>query len=203
MTRKLIFAAFLLTVVLTVVAAHHQLTNAAPNMAPPPKTAPPLEQYATQLASATAPGDPFWQVVAGGGSKDIRLSDVSIASPTEGWAVGLANPSSYGVLMHYTGTTWSRVTAPGVPTATYFIRAVTMISSTEGWAAGYVACPWGQCDQGLLMHYTHDAGWQRVAPPAKPGGGYWNDFLVHVSLRIYVMILICKSLEEMYYHLRK
>jgi hypothetical protein len=37
MTRKLIFVAFVLAVALTLIAARHQLTNAAPNMAPPPQ----------------------------------------------------------------------------------------------------------------------------------------------------------------------
>ncbi len=46
MNRKLLFAAFLLALTLTFIAVHHQLTNAASNMAPPPRQAPPLEEYA-------------------------------------------------------------------------------------------------------------------------------------------------------------
>jgi len=167
MTRKLLFVAFVLALALTFVAARHQLTNASPNVAPPPKHAPPLEQMA-----ALASGESNWQVVAGGGGKDLRLHDVSMASSSEGWAVGGAGPSSYGVIMHYTNTTWSRT---AIPSGTYGIQAISMISPTEGWAAGVVACSYG-CDQGLLMHYTASTGWQTTTLPAKPSGN-WGGFL--------------------------
>jgi photosystem II stability/assembly factor-like uncharacterized protein len=182
MTRKLLFAAFLLTLALTFVALHHQLTNAAPNMAPPPQQAPPLEQYAARLAPAAAPGDPVWQVVAGGGGKSIWLSDVSMASPDEGWAVGSTGPSSYGVIMHYTNTTWSRVDAPDVPTSTYWLNAVEMISPTEGWAVGGWACSFGVCNWGLL-HYTTATGWQTQTLPAKPDGQPWNGGLTDIDIK--------------------
>jgi hypothetical protein len=129
MTRKLLFLAFLLTLALTFISVNHQLTNASPNMAPPPRHAPPIEGV-KKAADAT------WQVVAGGGGKDIGLNDVSMVSPTEGWAVG-STYSSYGVIMHYTNTTWSLV---DVPTGTYSLRAIEMISLTEGWAVGALMC---------------------------------------------------------------
>ncbi len=94
-----------------------------------------------------------------------------MASPNEGWAVGGTGPSSYGVIMHYTNTTWSRVS---VPTDTFTVNAVTMISPTEGWVAGYVACSYGECNRGQLMHYTAATGWQTVTVPAKPGAGVWG-----------------------------
>ena len=51
MARKLLFSAFLLTLALTAVAAHHQLTNAAPNVAPPPS----LRRRLTSMLSALHP----------------------------------------------------------------------------------------------------------------------------------------------------
>ncbi len=171
MSRKLLLVAFVLALALTVIAARHQLTNASPNVAPPPRHAPPLEQMEALSHSGTG-----WQVVAGGGGRDWTLFDVSMTSSAEGWAEGWAagvmNPSSYGVMMHYTNTTWSRTE---IPTGTYAIDAVSIISPTEGWAAAWVSCSYG-CDQGLLLHYTGSAGWQKVAPPARPGGDYWGGF---------------------------
>lgn len=171
MTRKLLFVAFLLTLALTFVAANHQLTNAAPDISPPP-------QHAPSIASASTAVSPTWQLVAGGGGKDDYLSGVSMASPTDGWAVGHTTPSSYGTLTHYDGTTWTLTT---VSTSTNSIQAIKMISQTEGWAVGYNACG-GPCDNGLLMHYTQ-AGWQKVALPPHPGGGYWSGGFYGIDIK--------------------
>ncbi len=171
MTRKLLLAAFLLTLVLTAFVVHHQLTNAAPNTAPPPRHAPSLEEYAANLAPLSAPLTLTWQVVAGGGGQDVNLLDVDMVTPTEGWAVGATGPTSYGVIMYYTHTTWSRAT---VPTGTYSINSVAMISPTEGWAAGYMMCSFGSCHQGLLMHYTLNTGWHTVTLSYRPGGASWD-----------------------------
>ncbi len=174
MARKLLFSAFLLSLVLTGIAMRHQLTNASPDMAPPPQHAPSLEQFAAHFMSSTSSGDPAWQVVAGGGGKDIYLYDVGMTSADEGWAVGSTGPSSYGVIMHYTNTTWSKIAAP---TGTYWINSVAMISSTEGWATGGWACTYStDCDHGLLMHYITSTGWQTATTPARPDGFYWSGF---------------------------
>jgi hypothetical protein len=151
MTRKLLFVAFLLTFALTVVATQHQLTNAAVNMAPPPQHAPAIGATPT----------PSWHVIQGGTGQDAYLSDVSLSSSTDGWAVGTTGPSSYGVLMHYDGSAWSRT---AVPTGTYSINAVKMMSATEGWAVGANACS-TECDA-LFLHYQNGA-WQKVtvSPP--------------------------------------
>ena len=156
MNRRLSLVAFLSTLALTILAAGHQLTNAAANMAPPPQHAPAIGQTS----------DPSWYVIAGGGGKDISLTDVSMSSATDGWAVGITGPSSYGVLMHYNGSTWSRTT---VPTGTYGLSAVKMISPTEGWAVGANACS-ADCDA-LFLHYKNGA-WQKVAvsPPGNQTG---------------------------------
>ena len=92
MARKLLLVAFLLALALTFVATRHPLTNASPNVAPPPQHAPPLEQVVI-LASS----QPGWQVVVGGGGRDFALYDVGMASPTDGMAAGSTSPSSYGV----------------------------------------------------------------------------------------------------------
>jgi hypothetical protein len=90
-----------------------------------------------------------------------------MASPDEGWAVGNTGPSSYGVIMHYTNTTWSRMT---VPTGTYDILAISMVNPTEGWAVGNVRCAYGTCDRRLLLHYTTGGGWQKVTVLGNAGG---------------------------------
>jgi len=58
MTRKLLLVAFLLTLVLTGIAMRHQLTNAAPSMAPP--------KYTLPIQSRVMPAKPQGQAVASG-----------------------------------------------------------------------------------------------------------------------------------------
>jgi hypothetical protein len=171
MNRTFLLIAFVVAVALTVIGLQHGLSAAAPSLAP--QYAPPLEQYAANLSAPMTTSVPAWSVVAGGGGRDVRLNGVDMVSPSEGWTVGTTGPSSFGVIMHYTNTTWSRV---NVLTHGSSIAAVSMISPTEGWAAGYWACSYGQCDHGLLMHYTAGTGWQTATLPTRPGGGYWNTF---------------------------
>ncbi len=181
MTRKLLLAAFVLTLVLTGLAAHHQLTNAAPNMASPPRNASPLERPGSHPQFEFAPQSPTWQVVAGGGGRDIDLMDIDTVTPDEAWAVGATGPSSYyGAIMHYTNTIWSEVTTP---TGAYDIEGVEMVGPDEGWAVGSRSVPCNlDCIQGLLLHYTKAGGWQTADLPSIPGGGSW-DTLRDVDLR--------------------
>jgi hypothetical protein len=155
MSRRLLLVAFLLTIALTLIAANHQLTNAAANTAPP--------RHAPAIGAMSAPA---WYVIQGGGGKDVYLSDVSMSSSTDGWAVGITYPSSYGVLMHYDGSTWGPTT---IPTGTYGLSAVKMMSTTEGWAVGANACS-TECDA-LFLHYKNGA-WQKVtvSPPGNKTG---------------------------------
>jgi hypothetical protein len=161
MNRKLLLIALVLAAALTVLGLRHGLSAAAPS--PAPGHAPPIEEYATHFSTALV--TPTWRVILGGGGKDIELHDVDMVSPEEGWAVGVTGPTSFGVMMHYTNTTWSRVSHL---TGTYGINAVKMISPTEGWAVGYVNCSYG-CDHNLLLHYTTNTGWQTATLPASPG----------------------------------
>jgi len=164
MTRKLLFAAFLVTLALTVIAAHHQLTNAAPNMAPPPKNAPPLEIYAerfqmsaSQVASAaqlqasaayTTPMVGGWYKVTGGNGLQQTIRAIDMISPTEGWAVG-----DYGLLLHYTNGAWATNTISN-PQPYYnfgnldMLKSVSMVNAGDGWAVGDPCYTWssfGSC----------------------------------------------------------
>ncbi len=100
-------------------------------------------------------------------AQDAYLTDVSMSSATDGWAVGVTGPSSYGVLMHYNGSAWSRQT---VPTGTYSINAVKLISPTEGWAVEADACS-TDCDA-LFLHYKNGARQKMTVPPPGNQTGY-------------------------------
>ena len=89
-------------------------------------------------------------------------SDLAFVSPTEGWAVGYAEPCATNLLSsctprlkHYLQGAWSAVPLafPG------WLTTISMLSPRDGWAGGY---------DGLLLHYDgvtwqHQALAQRVS----------------------------------------
>ncbi len=98
------------------------------------------------------------------------LFDVAMASPAEGWAVGvltkgvngILQPHSDGVLVHYTGEHWNAVQR--VPKVA--LNGVSMVAVDDGWAVGSLAKDDGTTTT-VTMHYT-GAGWQEV-PSGLPG----------------------------------
>jgi hypothetical protein len=91
---------------------------------------------------------------------DTELHDISMVSPTEGWAVGFAIPADdpnntpTAVLMHYTRGVWTRV-----QTAIHErVSSVSMVSATDGWAVG---------EDGLVLHFDGKT-WKQTASIASP-----------------------------------
>jgi hypothetical protein len=80
---------------------------------------------------------------------DTELNAVSMVSPTEGWAAGSINFTSYqvAVLMHDVDGVWSEV-QPGNGR----LVSISMDAANDGWAVG---------DQGLMLHYNGRA-WQKI-----------------------------------------
>ncbi|HEY7358776.1 MAG TPA: zf-HC2 domain-containing protein, partial [Ktedonobacterales bacterium] len=90
---------------------------------------------------------------------DTELHDISMVSPTEGWAVGFATPADKpnaptAVLMHYARGVWTRV-----QTAIHErVSSVSMVSATDGWAVG---------EDGLVLHFDGKT-WKQTASIASP-----------------------------------
>jgi hypothetical protein len=78
------------------------------------------------------------------------LSDVSLDSATDGWAVG-----EIFVHLHSDGTTWSAQPVDGGQS----LGSVSMVSATEGWAAG------SEGGAAALMHFD-GSSWSSVAVPS-------------------------------------
>ena len=106
--------------------------------------------HAKPTATATAPG---------ANVPSITLDAVSMVSADDGWAVGESysgtnsGPSNDGYLMRYANGHWTAITIPC--RCAKAIRAIAMVSATDGWAAG---------DQGTMLHYDGQA-WKPVAIP--------------------------------------
>lgn len=82
-----------------------------------------------------------WGIADGGGN--YELSDVALATPTDGWAVGLN-----GEMIHFDGLRWQEVTR----VTTEDLGGVALVSPDEGWAVGA---------NHTLVH-LHDGRWTPV-----------------------------------------
>ncbi len=108
-----------------------------------------------------------------------HLFDISMVSPTEGWAVGEASscvkPSDphpcvtgYPLMLHYKNGRWSRVAVPFTKTTARndVLNEIEMLSATDGWASS---------TQGRLLHYDGNA-WKLVAGPPQTNLLYFRFF---------------------------
>jgi hypothetical protein len=110
-----------------------------------------------------------WSIVP---SPDTVLNDdvltaVADVSPTNAWAVGEVNQSSFKtrhpLIVHWNGTSWSTVAAPSnVPIAE--LLAVNADSASDVWAVGD-----DQHGSGVILHFN-GVSWSSFAAPALAGG---------------------------------
>ncbi|HKP51870.1 MAG TPA: S-layer homology domain-containing protein [Chloroflexia bacterium] len=95
---------------------------------------------------------------------------ISPLAPNNAWGVAWT-PAGYGFI-HWDGTQWTTA-GPILPSSSY-MNALSMSSSTDGWAIGqvYVSSYW----QGTMYHYD-GVSWQQVANPAgiAPLRGIWTS----------------------------
>src|SRR5262249_29186132 len=85
-----------------------------------------------------------------------ELSAVSAVSASDAWAVG------GGLIMHWNGTSWTRVKSPDMPRSGV-LRGVSMVSATDGWAVGE------EFSKLILLHWD-GTSWTRVPGPAGAKG---------------------------------
>ncbi|HKD73976.1 MAG TPA: hypothetical protein VKB76_00720 [Ktedonobacterales bacterium] len=100
-------------------------------------------------------------------SQSITLSDLSMVSPDEGWAVGgvasLDQSSADGVILHYINDQWLRISGDF---AGIEFTSISMISPTNGWLTGILSNKSPNentvyIDDHLLYHYDGHT-WQPV-----------------------------------------
>jgi hypothetical protein len=92
-------------------------------------------------------------------SAERQLTSVSAVSPRQAWAVGSVyrDHVTRTLILHWNGSTWTRVPSPN-PTPNYDgFTAVSAISAGEGWAVGYTY------RQGPLVAHWTAGHWTRVA----------------------------------------
>ncbi len=77
-----------------------------------------------------------WQIVPTTFTNTI-FYNVKMLSPTEGYAVGLSDSGSSGIIARWDGVTWTQVATP-----THTLRGIAMLDSGEGWAVGSYGTIW-------------------------------------------------------------
>ena len=100
------------------------------------------------------------------------LGGVAAISNSSAWAVGYAGTSSAPrvLMLHWNGAAWSRVTSPGVLTASGQLSAVTVVSAKSAWAVGSTGLLGTGKNHSLLLHWN-GSKWSQVTSPAPVAGG--------------------------------
>jgi hypothetical protein len=92
-----------------------------------------------------------------------NLTDVSMISATEGWAVGTGSASASAATLKWDGTLWTSVPS-GTPVNST-LWSVHMLSSTDGWAVGM-----NQTGTGPVIVRWSGLAWSIVTAPPGIGG---------------------------------
>lgn len=99
------------------------------------------------------------------------LGDVAGASGKDVWAVGSYSPS-FGaelqtLVVHWNGSTWSKVTTPNVDKFFNLLFGVAVVRSNDVWAVGYAYTPDGLSFSTLTERWD-GAKWTIVPSPTTP-----------------------------------
>ena len=94
-----------------------------------------------------------------------ELTGVAAVSPSDVWAVGFyargESDSPHGLILHWGGTSWSRVPSPCTGAVTCFLFGVSADSSTDVWAVGETT---GKRAESLILHWD-GTSWTRTPSP--------------------------------------
>jgi hypothetical protein len=110
-----------------------------------------------------------WKVVPTPRLAYSYLESIAVVSPNDAWAVGDFYTSKAGtktLIEHWNGTAWKRVQSPSPGTSGQDLKAITVVSSSNAWAAGWYKV--GTTVKSLILHWNGRA-WRCVASPDPSG----------------------------------
>ena len=105
---------------------------------------------------------------AGTRNADNVLTDIAATSPASAWAVGeyrLIYGSYQTLILQWTGTEWKRVASPDTSVLHNVLSAVAATSSSNAWAAGYLASPLTGLNLRTLILHWNGKTWIRAPSP--------------------------------------
>ena len=124
-------------------------------------------------------GDHWWRVAFPASITNTKtsLSSVVAISPTDVWAVGSPDTFAGPLVVHWDGSTWSKVTVPLPPAdrRTPVMNAVDASSASNVWMVGYVGA-------GVFFDHWNGTSWTLVRLPQLVPSG---DFLEPESIRVF------------------
>lgn len=104
------------------------------------------------------------------GTENGFVGGIDGSSPKDIWVVGyrgrFGESASTTLIEHWNGTAWKVVKAPNGSDFTNQLSAVSVVSPSDAWAAGY-SDAFGKPSRTLLEHWNGHA-WKKVASPS-PG----------------------------------
>jgi len=109
-----------------------------------------------------------WRIVYQDRTSDYLLNDVEMVSATEGWIVGSET------IMHWNGSNWSRTETPDVGDRDLSLYSISMLSASDGWAAGDVLLHWDGI-QWELVDYLSEFWWSIDMVSSTDGWGVGNS----------------------------
>jgi hypothetical protein len=129
-----------------------------------------------------------WRVLPAPRPPAPILFAVAARTPRDAWAVGVRNRGGGGktLIEHWDGTRWAVVPSPTPPAAPgrrpyAVLRAVTAISLSDVWAAGYSGAVRSPVTRTLVEHWD-GRRWTIVpSPNLRSPGGVINDLLFSIS----------------------
>jgi hypothetical protein len=112
----------------------------------------------TPSATPVGPAPCGWAVVpsANVGPDSNHFNGVAMAAPNAGWAVGYyynGGNLTQTLLEYWDGTTWYDFPGPNPGLYENYLNAVTTVSATEAWAAGYYYDETAHFYQTLIAHW--------------------------------------------------
>ena len=132
-----------------------------------------------KMAQAASTWSENWRIVKSPnmGSDNNQVTAVSAVSTNDVWATGSftipGTQTSNGLIQHWDGSRWSIVPNPNPGTRSYFIKAVSAVSTNDVWADGFTADKNGNNHKTLIEHWN-GSQWSIVP---SPNAGNQDNFL--------------------------
>jgi hypothetical protein len=114
-----------------------------------------------------------WQIINSPnmGSDNNQVTALSAVSSNDVWATGSftipGTQTENGLIEHWDGSQWSTIPNPNPGSKSYFIKAVSAVSTNDVWVVGFTADQNGKNHRTLTEHW--DGSQWSIIPSQNPG----------------------------------
>ena len=132
-----------------------------------------------KVAQAASTWSENWRIVKSPnmGSDNNQVTALAAVSTNDVWATGSftipGTQTSNGLIQHWDGSRWSIVPNPNPGSKSYFIKAVSAVSTNDVWDVGFTADKNGNNHKTLTEHWN-GSQWSIVP---SPNAGTQDNFL--------------------------